>query len=445
MASFSLTHQASYASSVFFSAITFLVCIVSFSNAQPASSSRPQGVVFPVTKDASTLQYLTYIKQGTPLVAESLVVDLAGEYLWVDCKEGYVSSSNRTINCLGSECLKLQSNSKSCQRKSAQPGHKSFSACIVFPRNRLFDIGLYREYFNSDVVSTQSCINGSNTGPDVTVRKFSFGCVSTSLLRGLAKGVKGTAGFGPFGVSVPSQLSLAFRIPRVFAMCLPSSTSSKGVIFVGGGPYIMQPGIDLSTSLTYTPFYTNALAFSNSEYYIQISSINIGGEKVLLDIHPGEYMQHQKRATIDTLIPYTAVGTSIYNQFTSIFIEKAKAMNIARVPSVAPFDACFDSTNMISTPVGALVPTINIVLHRENVVWKIFGSNSMVKVSEEVSCLGFVDGGNNPDNMLVIGGYQLEDNLLEFNLAKKRLGFTRTHGLQTMSIVGSCSNFNFLI
>ncbi|KAI3921538.1 hypothetical protein MKW98_013472 [Papaver atlanticum] len=438
MASFSPIHQSSSASSVvIFSAITFLLFIASFSNAQPVSSSRPQGVVLAVTKDASTLQYLINIKQGTPLVSESLVVDLAGEYLWVDCDEGYVSSSNRTINCLGSECLKLQSNSKSCQRKPAQPGHKSFLACIVFPRSKLFDIGLFREYFNSDFVSTQSCINGSSTGPNVTVRKFSFGCASTSLLTGLAKGVKGSAGFGPFGVSVPSQLSLALRIPRVFAMCLPSTTSSKGVIFVGGGPYKIQPGIDISTFLTYTPFYTKTNAFSNSEYYVQVTSINIGGEKILLDLNRGEYPS-PKLATIDTLIPYTLIGTSIYNQFTSIFIEKAKAMNITRVASVAPFDVCFDSTNMISTRVGGLVPTINIVLHRENVVWKIFGSNSMVKVSEEVSCLGFVDGGRNPSNMLVIGGYQLQDNLLEFNLAKKRLGFTSTLGRQT-----TCSNFNF--
>ncbi|KAI3986114.1 hypothetical protein MKX01_036423, partial [Papaver californicum] len=339
------------ASSVVFSAISFLVFIVSFSNAQPASSCRPQGVVLPVTKDASTLQYLTYIKQGTPLVAESLVLNLAGEYQWVDCEEGYVSSSNRTLNCLGSECLKLQKISKSCGPfDSAQPG---------------------------DVVSTQSCINGSKTGPDVMVRKFSFGCGSTSLLEGLAKGAKGMAGFGPFGVSVPSQLSLALRIPRVFAMCLPSSTSSKGVIFVSGGPYIMQPGNDLSTSLTYTPFYTNALAFSTSEYNIQVNSIKIGGEKISIYSDISTEYRFRILTTINTLIAYTVMRTSICNQFTSIFIEQAKAMNITRVAPVASFGACFDSRNISGSWMGAVVPTISLVLHKENVVWNIFGPNSM--------------------------------------------------------------------
>ncbi|XP_026381418.1 basic 7S globulin 2-like [Papaver somniferum] len=402
MASFSLTHQSSnsYSSSVFFSAIFFLVFIVSFSNAQPASSSRPQGVVLPVTKDSSTLQYLTYIKQGTPLVAESLVVNLAGEILWVDCQEGYVSSSNRSLNCLGSECLKLQKISKSC--------------------------GPY-----SDPIMWTLC-------PDVTVRNFSFGCGSTSLLKGLAERVKGMAGFGPFAVSVPLQLSLSFRIPRVFAMCLPSSTSSKGVIFIGGGPYIMQPGNDLSTSLTYTPFYTNPIAFSTSEYYIQVNSIKIREAKIPMYSNSTEY-RFRILTTINTLIPYTVMRTSIYNQFTSIFSEQAKAMNIPRVAPVAPFGTCFDSRNISGSCMGAVVPVISLVLHKENIVWKIFGPNSMVRVSDEVSCLGFVHRGNDA-NMLVIGGYQLEDNLLEFNLAKMRLGFTTTLGRRRQT---SCSNFDF--
>ncbi|MCL7031807.1 hypothetical protein MKW94_002335, partial [Papaver nudicaule] len=235
-------------------------------------------------------------------------------------------------------------------------------------------------------------------------------------------------------------ISLAFRIPRVFAMCLPSVYQSQGVIFVGGGPYVMQPGIDLSGYLTYTPFYTNPLAFSTSEYYIQVNSIDIDGEKIPIYSGSTEFL-FQKLVTMNTLIPYTVMRTSIYNQFTSLFIEKAKAMNIFRVASVAPFGVCFDSTNMRGSPVGALVPTIGLVLHRENVVWNIHGRNSMVRISDKVSCLGFVDGGSDYDTrMLVIGGYQLENKLIEFNLAKKRLGFTST-AISRFPI--DCSNFRF--
>ncbi|KAI3834762.1 hypothetical protein MKW92_029558 [Papaver armeniacum] len=419
------------ASSSFLLITALLVVLISvpFSNAQPTSSSRPQGVVLPVTKDASTLQYLTYMKQRTPLVSDSLVINLNREFQWVDCENDYVSSSNRTLSCSGKECSWIYG--ASCGRPPRPPG---FQPCRGFIYNS--DQGV----FASDVVSIPSSINGSITGPDVVIKEFLFGCGSNSMLQGLAKGVKGIAGFGASEVSIPSQFSLALRIPRIFSMCLPSSTASsaRGVIFIGGGPYKMQPGIDLSTSLTYTPFYNSLIGPTNgsSWYYIQVKSINIGGKKVPMvsDNTTFDSMGFMKLTSISTIDPYTILPSSVYKPFISIFIEKSRAMGIARVASVVPFGACFDSRNIISTRLGGLVPEINFVLHTEKAVWRFSGYNSMVKVSDKVSCLGFVDGGELAS--LVIGGHQLEDNLLEFNLAEKMLGFTSTLDQQT-----SCSNF----
>ena len=39
-------------------------------------------------------------------------------------------------------------------------------------------------------------------------------------------------------------------------------------------------------------------------------------------------------------------------------------------------------------------------------------------------CLGVVDGGSKPRTSIVIGGHQLEDNMLEFDLASSKLGFS---------------------
>lgn len=75
-----------------------------------------------------------------------------------------------------------------------------------------------------------------------------------------------------------------------------------------------------------------------------------------------------------------------------------------RVAAIVPFGLCFNSTNMGSMWVGRAVPAIDLVLHRETVIWRIFGANSMVQVSEEVLCLGFVDGGLNPRTSIVICG-----------------------------------------
>ncbi|MCL7048694.1 hypothetical protein MKW94_012281 [Papaver nudicaule] len=412
-------------SSVLLIATALLVVLisVSFSNAQPTSSSRPQGVALRVTKDASTLQYLTSMKQRTPLVSESLVIDLAGEFQWVDCENGYVSSSNRTLSCSGKECGWISG--ASCGRPPRPPG---FQPCRGFVY--LSNQGV----FASDVVSVPS-FNGTKKGPEVAVREFVFGCGSTSLLQGLAEGVKGIAGFGPFQVSVPSQLSLALRIPRVFAMCLPGS-SSKGVIYIGGGgagrPY------DFTKRFQYTPFYTSLVGPNfTSGYYIQVKSIEIEGKKVpfVSDNTTFDSLGFMKLTQLSTTKPYTVLPSSVYKPFISIFTERAKTLyNIPSVAPVAPFGACFNSSRITHSKVGAMVPFIDFGLHRETVEWRFQGTNSMVKVSDTVECLGFVDGGEFAN--LVIGGQQLGDNLLEFNLAKKSLGFS-----STLAEMESCSTF----
>ncbi|PHU23048.1 hypothetical protein BC332_08155 [Capsicum chinense] len=94
-----------------------------------------------------------------------------------------------------------------------------------------------------------------------------------------------------------------------------------------------------------------------------------------------------------------------------------------KVAPIAPFSACFNSSNIASTRVGPAVPPIDLVLQNENVVWRIFGANSMVQASENILCLGVVDVGLEPRTAVVIGGHTIENNLLQFDLAISRLGF----------------------
>jgi hypothetical protein len=98
---------------------------------------------------------------------------------------------------------------------------------------------------------------------------------------------------------------------------------------------------------------------------------------------------------------------------------------------------------------GPAVPIIDLVLDRQDVVWKIFGSNSMVRITKksvDLWCLGFVDAGVNPmvaswigGPSIVIGGHQLEDNMLQFDLQSKRLGFSSS----LLSKGTNCANFKF--
>ena len=63
----------------------------------------------------------------------------------------------------------------------------------------------------------------------------------------------------------------------------------------------------------------------------------------------------------------------------------------------------------------------------------------MAEAKTGVLCLGFVDGGADRVTSIVIGGHQIEDNLLEFDLKNKRLGFSSS--LPFMQT--TCANFDY--
>lgn len=108
-----------------------------------------------------------------------------------------------------------------------------------------------------------------------------------------------------------------------------------------------------------------------------------------------------------------------------------------------PFSVCYAADEIASTRLGPGVPTIDLVLENEDVVWRVYGSNSMVRVQGsngvDAWCVGFVDGGVNPRTSIVIGGHQLGDNLLRFDLERGRLGFS-----SSLLVYGTnCANFDF--
>ena len=138
---------------------------------------------------------------------------------------------------------------------------------------------------------------------------------------------------------------------------------------------------------------------------------------------------------ISTVKPYTIMETSIYKAVVAAF---AKESGLLRRAAVKPFGFCFDSRKIGSTRVGYAVPQIDLVLQSELVYWRIFGGNSVVDVAEGVACLAFVDGGPAAKG-IVLGGYQLEDNLVEFDLAAGRLGFSSSLRFRQTT----CANFNF--
>ncbi|XP_059277657.1 probable aspartic proteinase GIP2 [Lycium ferocissimum] len=436
-------HQIIPMSSSSYNFFHFCFLLIISTNCFAKNTFQPKTLFLAVRKDPSTLQYITQIYQRTPLVPVKLAIHLGGESLWVDCEKGYKSSTYKPARCNSRQCDYVKSTAcGQCDGKQ-RPGCNK-NSCINVVGNPATETLMVGGEIAEDVLSIRS-VNGSVPGPVVTVPKFIFSCAESFLTERLGKGVKGMVGFGQHRpASLAAQFASVFRFSRKFAICLSSSTERNGVIFIGHSPYFFSLAFDASRDLIYTPIitYPNYIYFNRDspEYYIQVSSVKINGRnlplnKTLLTLD----LENDSHGTrISTAVPYTLLEASIYSVVSKAFVN-AMPKDVHTVPAVQPFKTCFDSSAIGMSRLGYNAPEINLVLHRPNVYWTITGANSLVKVSDDVVCLAFVEGIQTLGQAIVIGGYQMQDNLVEFDLARKRIGFSNSLFFRQTT----CSNHNY--
>ncbi|XP_043717413.1 probable aspartic proteinase GIP2 [Telopea speciosissima] len=371
----------------------------------------------------------------------------------------YTSSTFHIPHCGSPQCSIAKAYCNSLCDSSSPPAFCGpNNTCDLIPLNSFTqtnDAG----YVAEDAVAVRSA-----DGHAITDSNFILSCASKDVLSGLASGTQGIAGLGRNRIALPIQLASAYNLTRKFAVCLPVVTtisisgSSAGVMFIGDGPYTFLPNVDVSSSLIYTRLLTNQVSTSGTPfkkessvlYFVPMKSIKINGKD--LSLNSSSFMIRRNGSggvKISTVANYTTMSRSIYKVFTKAFVKEAEAMNISRVAAVEPYKVCFSSKNVLITRVGPAVPTVDLVLDNVNstgvVDWMIFGANSMVQVNDNVLCLGFMkaSAGSTVSTKLraaiVIGGYQLENNLLEFDLAKSRLGFSSSLLFRQTT----CANYNF--
>lgn len=122
-------------------------------------------------------------------------------------------------------------------------------------------------------------------------------------------------------------------------------------------------------------------------------------------------------------------------------MNESTTFNLTVTEAIEPFGVCYPAGGITETRVGPAVPTVDLLMDSEDVFWRVFGGNSMVRIEKggvDVWCLGFVDGGTRGRTNVVIGGHQLEDNLVQFDLESNRFGFTSSLLLQGTN----CSTLN---
>lgn len=122
--------------------LTFILGLASSTPSAPtagaAATTKPAPLVFPLKKDAATNQYYTTLQLGTPPTAMNAVLDLAGEYTWLDCSS-YRSSSYRPVHCNSSRCEAAGGLSCNGCYGPAKPGCTN-DTCGVYAANPFLNV-----------------------------------------------------------------------------------------------------------------------------------------------------------------------------------------------------------------------------------------------------------------------------------------------------------------
>ncbi|MCO5568848.1 hypothetical protein L7F22_022549 [Adiantum nelumboides] len=275
--------------------------------------------------------------------------------------------------------------------------------------------------------------DGRNPRPLVEVPKLAFVCGDDLLLKNNAvpAGVVGDAGLSRALLALPLQLAAKRSLKRIFTYCLPSTGSGKGILIFGESPIVFQPNNDFTNSLQYTPLLKDTK--QPDSYFIGVKSIAVNGVTLsiasnLLKIQNDGTGGSKGGTIISTSVRYTQLESSIYNALASEFKKAANARAIKSVTAVSPFDTCFNASTASSTRVGYNVPTIDLALQGSGgVVWSIMGANSVVSLNDgKVICLAFQRRREFETRAIVLGTFQQQDALLQYDLATSRLGFVST-------------------
>ncbi|VAH68765.1 unnamed protein product [Triticum turgidum subsp. durum] len=150
---------------------------------------------------------------------------------------------------------------------------------------------------------------------------------------------------------------------------------------------------------------------------------------------------------LSTKVHFTLLRRDVYRPFVDAFAKAlvqqgAQGGPVARaVKPVAPFELCYDTRSLANTRTGYWVPRISLALEA-GVNYSMNGLLSMVNVQGGAACLAFtemkgVKAGDGSAPAVIIGGFQMENVVLEFDMEKKRLGFFR------LPFFTRCGHFNF--
>ncbi|KAK3166453.1 hypothetical protein QOZ80_1AG0045990 [Eleusine coracana subsp. coracana] len=417
--------------------LAIALCIsASLSPCTLAAAGGGKPLVTAVTKDPATLLYTSPLKDKHPLV-----LDLAGPLIWTTTCD----ASHPTFECHHHECAHAHRyHPPSCPHSGygkADDEDRFRCKCTAHPHNPFSG-----ETETDDLTRTTLSANATDGKNPLYPVSFPAvtSCAPKSLLAKLPAGAIGVAGLANSRLSLPAQVSRTQKVPKKLLLCLPRSgvREGDGVAIFGGGPFFTltsvvggESGPDLTLDLTYTNL---AAKPHNPAYYLPVKAIAVG--KSLVPLPADALTSTGGGVAFSTRAPYTSLRHDVYRPFVNA-LDAASGWKDFKVPAVKPFELCYNSSFLPNTRVGHLAPDIDFVLP-DGKNYTIGSLDSMIDLDDfRVACFAFVEMKAHKTGApaVEIGGFQMENNVLQFDLDKMQLGFAR------VPIFMACSNFNFTL
>nr|XP_043608559.1 chitinase CLP-like [Erigeron canadensis] len=413
--------------------LVFLAVCFSHDHVIKSQSTDFNTSVIPILKDATTSLPKISWSFRFPQWDGSLfyLIDLDAPFTWKNCVIRHIpvvcgleEGCRFPLPCDNILCKEAQSYlNPTCPSTKNITSKYSCRICAATPFNPISKTCKISQ-LTTDLVTIYTT-NGRN--PSEFPRypfgtEFVLSCAPNSLLKSFPQNVSGIASFSWSSLGFPRQVYNRNQAAK-FALCLPGSSSSTGVTFLGDGPFHFTslPNVDLRSILSYTPMIRK-----NSKslgYYIKVNRILIKGTSIITK---------SISVKLSTVVPYTILRSDIYKSLTSSFSKAVK--NIPSVTAVKPFSLCLKAS-----AVGS-VPSIDFETESGK-IWTISKDNLMKNSGNGASCLAFVDGGSSVKDAVVIGTFQMENNFLFFDLVNQKLGFSSS----LIPRGTSCSGFNFTV
>ncbi|XP_020150054.1 chitinase CLP [Aegilops tauschii subsp. strangulata] len=388
------------------------------------ASSKGLPVLAPVTKDTATSLYTIPFHDGA-----NLVLDVAGPLVWSTCDGGQPPAE---IPCSSPTCLLANAYpAPGCPAPSCGSDRHD-KPCTAYPYNPVTGACAAGSLFHTKFVA-------NTTDGNKPVSKVNVGvvaaCAPSKLLASLPRGSTGVAGLADSGLALPAQVASAQKVANRFLLCLP--TGGLGVAIFGGGPL---PWPQFTQSMDYTPLVAKG---GSPAHYISLKSIKVENTRVPVS----ERALATGGVMLSTRLPYVLLRRDVYRPLVDAFTkalaaQPANGAPVARaVKPVAPFELCYDTKSLGNNLGGYWVPNVGLAVDGGS-DWAMTGKNSMVDVKPGTACVAFVEmkgveAGDGRAPAAILGGAQMEDFVLDFDMEKKRLGFSR------LPQFTGCSSFNF--